>query len=313
MFFKNKSKEITLQKFREIQNKICIYRGIGGLGDIIAMRMIFEDLKNQYPEFEITWAVPFALFAAAEQHPFVDSLIHLDSYNKHDYLETYDITTICGKQEAINKKGPWKNRSDIWAEYFGLKLENHNLHMPRYPNHHKNVLQRIKKLGWDGNKKLVAFCPRSAISLKNMTFEQIQAVKEMTKDFFLFGLHHAPLLEFDNLKIPAVYNFTLHECLASIEISDFVIATDTGLMHVAAGYKKPTLATFSFVDGETYCKYYETVQVVQLHMHNIENWCGPCYDYPRCPHSKIPNVKPCQTEITPKMLQENWAKLLNRV
>lgn len=313
MFFNNKAFEITVGEFKKVHSKICVYRAVGGLGDIIAMRMIFEDFKKKYPKFHITWAVPYKYFPVADQHPYVDELIHLEDFKKRNFIEVYDITTACGKYETMNAKGKLKNRSDIWAEHFGLNLDSHNLHMPSYLDRKEKVIQRLVELGWDRKKKLVAFAPRSAIGIKNMTFEQIKAVKDMTNKFFIFCLHHVPILEVEQVGIPAVYNFSLQECLCAIEISDFMISTDTGLMHAAAGYGKPTLATFSFVDGETYCKYYPNVQIVQLHYKNIDNWCGPCYDYSKCPYTSHVTTKPCQSEISAKMLQENWDKLLNRL
>ena len=72
MFFKNRSEKISVHDFDNYRKNICIYRGVGGLGDILAMRMIFEDLKKNYPEFQITWAVPYRFFFGALQHPFID-------------------------------------------------------------------------------------------------------------------------------------------------------------------------------------------------------------------------------------------------
>lgn len=311
MFFKNASEKITISEFASYRKKICIYRGVGGLGDIIAMRMIFEDLKLQFPEFEITWAVPFRYMDVAKYHPYIDKVITLEDFVRNDYIEVYDVTTICGRYEVLNKRKNEKNRADIWAGHFGLNLRHHNIYMPSYRNDFEFVKEKLKSIGWDGQKKLVAFVPTSAIGLKNMTFEQIKTVRDMTKDFFLFVLNSHPILEVAELGIPALYDMRLHQSLASIELSNYVIGTDTGLMHAAAGYKKPSLATFSFVDGYVYCKYYPTVRVVQLHYNDIPGWCGPCYDYPKCPFTEQKKQKPCQTNITPKILRENWSKLLN--
>ena len=313
MFFNSLKNQISIPEFLKNHNKLCIYRSVGGLGDILAMRMIFEDIKILYPDLEITWAVPFRYFAAAAKHPFVDNLIHLDQYKRENFGNFFDITTCCGRYESLYKRNKLKNRSDIWAEHFGLVLQNHNMFAPSYKEKSEYVFERLKEIGWDGKKKLIPFAPRSAISLKNMTYEQCKAVKEMTQDFFLFGLHTAPIIELLELKIPGIYNFTLEEALACVENAYALICTDTGFMHAAGGYNVPTLATFSFVDGPTYCKYYPSVQVVQIHADEVDNWCGPCYDYPQCPYMSKEAVKPCQYEITSKMLQENWEKLLNRI
>lgn len=311
MLLINRSNEITIPQFLNCREKVCVYRAVGGLGDILAMRMIFEDMKEQFPNFHITWAVPYRFFAAALRHPFVDEVIHIDHYKKINFLETFDITTPCGRYESIHKNQNPKNRSDIWANHFGLQLSKHNMHMPSYKELLPQVELRLKKIGWDGRKKLVAFAPRSAMSIKNMTHEQCKIIKNMTKDFFLFILHTAPILEIDDLKIPGLYNLAMNEALAAVELSDYTIATDTGLLHAAAGYNKPALGTFGFVDGYVYCKYYPTVKVLQIHKNQVDNWCGPCWDYPKCPYDKNHLVKPCQSQIGAKMLEENWHSLLN--
>ena len=313
MLFFNSKNRITIDKFLQINNKICIYRGVGGLGDILAMRMIFEDLKAEHPDLHITWAVPFKYFPVAKDHPHVDEVIHLDSFCREDFAEFFDVTTCCGKYESVHKMKNPKNRSDIWAEYFGITLKNHNMYIPNYEKHFDKVIERLRQIGWDGKKKLVPFAPRSAISLKNMTYEQCAAVKEMTKDFFVFGLHNAPVIDLAELKIPGIYNFSIDEAMAAVQMCFALISTDTGFMHAAGGWGKPVLATFSIVDGETYCKYYPLTQVVQIHMKDFDNWCGPCYNYPQCHYKTVGPQKPCQTEINAKMLQENWDKLLNRL
>jgi ADP-heptose:LPS heptosyltransferase len=96
--------KINLKTFDLIKNKICILRSYGGLGDIIAMRMIFEDLKKKYPEFEITWAIPHIYFPIASQHPYIDNLVCSHVYNKKDFLHVYNLSTVCTKHEWKYKK-----------------------------------------------------------------------------------------------------------------------------------------------------------------------------------------------------------------
>lgn len=42
----NQIESISLKTFNNRKNKILIYRQYGGLGDILMMRMIFEDFKK---------------------------------------------------------------------------------------------------------------------------------------------------------------------------------------------------------------------------------------------------------------------------
>jgi ADP-heptose:LPS heptosyltransferase len=303
--------KINLKTFDLIKNKICILRSYGGLGDIIAMRMIFEDLKKKYPEFEITWSIPHIYFPIASQHPYIDNLVCSHVYNKKDFLHVYNLSTVCTKHEWKYKKDNKKNRSDIWANYFGLELTNHNIYMPSYPECFENIHQKLLRFGWDGKKPLCLLAPRSAISVKNMNEKQVSHIKKITQDKFLFILHNYPIIELDHLKIPTLSGLSMKEALSVVEYSHYVISTDTGILHAAAAYSKPTLGFFSFVDGYVYCKYYPTVQVIQKHSKYDPNWCGPCYDHSRCSVAPKSQIKPCMTELSEELIDKNWETLLN--
>jgi ADP-heptose:LPS heptosyltransferase len=310
MLFNNK-KNYTLDKFSEIRNKICIVRRYGGLGDIIAMRMIFEDLNEQYPEFDITWAIPNNYYAAAQKHPNVNAIENFYDSKKENYIETYNLSTVCSNYEwKFGKTNP-KNRADIWAEHIGLTLTKHNIYMPSYPECFENIHQKLLRFGWDGKKPLCLLAPRSAISVKNMNEKQVSHIKKITQDKFLFILHNYPIIELDHLKIPTLSGLSMKEALSVVEYSHYVISTDTGILHAAAAYSKPTLGFFSFVDGYVYCKYYPTVQVIQKHAKYDPNWCGPCYDHSRCSVAPKSQIKPCMTELSEELIDKNWETLLN--
>lgn len=309
MLLYKSNKNCNIKTYSKILNRICILRSYGGVGDILAMRMLFQDLKEKYPEFHISWAVPHNLFAAAQNHPFIDEVISCHNYDPQKFVHIYNLSTICTRYEWRMKKQNDKNRADIWAEHFGLNLANHNMFMPDCSKEIPSIKEKLVQMGWDGRKKLIAFVPRSAIAVKNLTNQQCECIKKMTKDHFLFIINLVPILELDYLKIPTICGTTLREAFASIQVSDYVIATDTGLLHAAGGYKKPTLGIFSYVSGKVYCKYYDTIQVVQK---EELDWCGPCHDFANC--SVAPNsvLKPCLTEITDKMIYKNWLELLNK-
>lgn len=312
MFF-NKSQEtynISLKKFYEIKNKICILRTCGGLGDIINMRMIFQDIKSLYPEFHITWALPSNYFAAAERHPYVDKVIHCGDLDRSEYLQIYNLTNACTRYEWAKGKDNDKNRADIWAEHIGIKLHNHNAHMPSYNFEFENIKCKLKMVGWDGSKKLISFAPRSALAVKNLTQQQVEFIKNLTKDFFLVIVHSYPILEFVHLGIPMLTGMPLKEAIATIQLCDMNISTDTGIMHIAGAYGKPSMAIFSYTNGYNIAKYYENVNVVQKHIIDNTSTCGPCNNYYNCTESDNPESKPCMTTIGPDMLSKGWNKLL---
>lgn len=304
--FKKNHRNISVSKYKQIKNKILLFRNIGGYGDILAMRMIFEDLRKQYPDFLFDWAVPHGYFAAAKHHPFVNNILYCGDYDEDEYLAAYNLSHSCQKYEWSKGKFNDKNRADIWANGIGATLNNHNMWLPSYHQHKEKILTDLKNIGWDGRKKLVLFAPRSAMSVKNLTVDQCAHIKKMTEDYFLFILHTVPIIEISHLKIPIIFNYKLDECMACTEIVDFVIATDTGHMHCAAGYKKPTLAIFCYTDGRIIAKYYDTVKVVQNHYLDDPDYCGPCNNYGTCTRDEQAKIKPCLTDVTNEMIYEGW-------
>jgi ADP-heptose:LPS heptosyltransferase len=184
--------------------------------------------------------------------------------------------------------------------------------MPKFDEEKDLIYKNLKKIGWDGRKKLICFAPMSAIPVKNLTPSQCEIIRDMTKDYFLFILHTVPILELIHLKIPTLSGLNLKQAMAAIDVADYCISTDTGILHAAAGYQKPSLGIFSFVDGYVYCKYYPTVSIIQKHYKDDSEWCGPCHDFARCPKTKNPMLKPCIEDINKEMIHEKWDFLLNK-
>ena len=300
------SRICSLKNFLQIKNKILVYRNAGGYGDILNMRMIFEGLKNQFPDFLIDWAVPYPFFPAASGHPFVNKLVSCGEYKEKDYLHIYNLTHACVRYEWAKGRLNDKNRADIWTNHIGCQLNSYNMHMPDMSRHFIKIVDTLKSLGWDGQKKIVVFTPRSSVSVKDLPYTHCEYIKKITKDFFLVILHNMPIIDLMGLNIPTISTFSLDESMAMIQFCDFVISTDTGHLHCAGGYKKPTLGLFCYTNGYEICKHYETVHVIQKHWKDDPDYCGPCNNYSRChvaPHAK---VKPCMLDITHNMIDKGW-------
>jgi ADP-heptose:LPS heptosyltransferase len=307
---KKTDRQVSLKKFFEIKNKILILRTCGGYGDILNMRMIFEDLKKTYPDFDFYWAVPHGYFQAAGNHPYVKGLIDSANFKHEDYFQVYNLSYCCSKYEWTKGKYNDKNRADIWASFVGIDLEKHDMHMPNLQNRFTILVEKLKALGWDGQKKLVSFAPRSALSVKNLPVYMCEYIKKMTKDYFLFILHNIPILELLHLQIPILTNLSLEDSMATIQLSDFVISTDTGHLHCSGGYKKPTLGVFCYTDGYNISKYYDNTIIVQKHYKYDDSYCGPCNNYANCTVAPQAEIKPCMSSITPEMLENAWKKVL---
>ncbi len=287
-------------------NYICVYRGCGGYGDIINMRLIFEDIKKHFKNNLIDWCLPYSFFDAAKLHPFVDNLIALQDYNIEKYKFIIDLTTACTRYEWKHKQNTFKNRAEIWSSAANVSLNNPQTYMPSYDECIDNIQKDLFEMGYRKNKKLIIFCPFSSLESKNLTKEQILYIKELTKNHFLVCLHNKKIKFIDDNKILSISNYSLKQSMALTKIADYVISTDTGHLHCSGAYNIPTLGLFCYTNGKIITKYYKSVEVVQID----DMDCGPCYTYTSCCKSNE-LVKPCRINISLEQIKKSWQKLLN--
>ncbi len=304
----------TIKHYCSIKDKICILRSCGGYGDILVSRMIFEDLKKKYPQFHITYAVPEPYLQILKDHPYIDNVIDLKEFDKKKYNAFFNITHNCLRYEVSKAKECDKNRSDIWAESFGLELENHNMHLPKLDKNKNHIMSQLKKHGYKDGQKIIVFTPYSAVPTRHLITQHRQIIEKILiqTDAFCFCLHSAPVLEHPT--IPFVIGKNLIEAMSYIYFSDLVISTDTGHLHCAGGYNKNILGFFNYANGLLVGKYYKNLTIVQKNEENDSNWeCGPCNDIGKCQHPVINHTLKCYRDLPNDMVEYETIKFVNKL
>lgn len=290
-----KSKQISIREFYKNRNNILIMRNMGGLGDIVMCRMLFEDIKLLMPECHLTFACPTKYHDAIIGHPFIDKVVESDGINLDLYGFVGDVTHACVKYEDKVGIDADKHRSDIWAEHCGFKLNNHNSHLKT--NKHQF------------NKPTVLISPISAISSKNLDINQINPVVDYVKSlgYDVFCIHKKPI-EGLNTIVPN----GIKEFFSYLDGATALITVDTSTFHIGGALNKPMVAVFSWACGKVYGKYYSNFELVQRHRDNGDWNCGPCYRWALCPKTKE-RRKPCITEITSEEIIKSFDKLMQNV
>lgn len=303
---------LSLKDFAEQRNKILIIRSVGGLGDILMHRMIFEDFKKIMPEAEIHFCCPKYYHDALIDHPYIDKLVDSNSYERNDYVISYNTTTVCGRTEMKIAPMSGPHRSDIWANHCGVNLTSHKMHIT-LTEEEKAEGKKLIEENRDRAGKSIVICPISAMINKNLLDHQLlNLVKNLrNKGFYPFCLHNNPINVCYKNDVPLIVESKIRKWMAVLNQADYVISVDTASFHCAGGMNKPLVGIFTFADGEVYGKYYDFI-LVQKHRNQDPNWtCGPCYNWGACPKTdKIP--KPCLTEITTEMIMNAVDNMVNK-
>lgn len=307
-----KPRKINLKDFYEKRNKLLVIRAVGGLGDILMHRMMFEDFKRVMPDAEIHFACPPQYHDAVEDHPYVDKVLDSGTVDRSEYIVSYVTTTACGRHEL--RKAPLAdlNRSDIWAYHCGVELTKHDMHL-NISEEQKEFAKNIIEEKRYRTGPAVALCPFSAMAGKNLMKDHIIETAKglLSRGCYVFGLHLHPVEELSKLNIPTICNVSIKQWMGVIDQCDYMVSVDTAAFHLAGGLSKPLTGIFTWADGKVYGKHYD-FELVQKHRDD-GNWdCGPCYNWGLCTKQKHGYLKPCLTELTSEIILNGCDRMFNK-
>ena len=304
----NAKKTLSIKDFYEKRNNIVITRGVGGLGDVLMHRMIFEDFKRLAPDIKLHFSCPKVYHDAVIDHPFLDKVLDVKAYDIQDYLVSYMTTTACGRYEMNLAPYSGLHRSDIWAQHCGLTLTNHNMHI-QLTDEEKQKGRDLIESHRDRSGPSVMISPMAALHNKDILEGPLTGVINglHERGYYVFGLHTKPIPTFMKNKIPSIAGINLRQWLAIIHQSDYAISVDSAAFHAAGGMGKPLVGIFTFINAETYSKYcMETTELVQGEC--PKGYAG-CYNWGTCPFDK---PLPCQSNITAEQILASFNNLVQR-
>jgi len=105
--------------------------------------------------------------------------------NKSDYVIHYNTSTVCGRTEMDNLPNKSPHRSDIWANYCGVELKTHDMHII-LSDWEKNIAYDLLKSINKSSMKSVAICPISAMMNKNLLPNQVCFLVDFLKNKICF-------------------------------------------------------------------------------------------------------------------------------
>jgi GT2 family glycosyltransferase len=279
--------------------KVLCGRSKGGIGDILMTLPTVEAIAKKYENYVIDFTCPEQYLSLVENNPFINNAIPFDEVSQLDYEIVYDMTRACITYEGRTQPDVDFNRTEIFARIGQLSLEN----LPRPKVYFSPVeiltasridFKRSAKSGGiltdiystsDGYQLpnlTIGVCYNSSAKVRTYKHGNV-LMKRLTDEY-----PNADILFFqeqenhDFSKYPNVHtftNFSLREVALLISKCDLFFGPDTGLTHIAASLRIPTVWFFTHIDGKVRTKGYDTSVVVQC----LDNCPAgrPCwYDFP---------------------------------
>ncbi len=329
--------------------KFLIIR-FSSIGDIVLTTPVVRCLKQQVADAEVHYLTKFSFHKVIASNPYIDKFYYLN--NDWDLLlhelkeENYDyIIDLHHNLRTLKIKRALKVKSFSFNKLNFQKWLLTNIKINRMPDVHivNRYLQTLKEFGVQNDHKgLNYFIPKeeeinqtdlphshhlgyiglvigAAHNTKRLPLHKL---KELCS-----ALHHPIILlggpedaamgeqiaSIDNVKIyNACGKFSINESADLVRKAKLIITHDTGLMHIAAAFKKPIISVWgNTVPAFGMTPYFGNTQV-QHSKYEVPNLrCRPCskIGYNKCPKGHFKCMEQQDVQQLAAVAQ-SWAKTL---
>ncbi len=311
---------------------------LSSIGDIVLTTPVIRCLKKQVPDAEVHVLTKSAFRSVLQHNPYIDRLHLWDkSYTLLiDQLRQLDFDQVIDLHHNSKTLRIKRDLGVPASSFYKLNIEKYLLTAFKInilPSVHivDRYLDTVKHLGvkndeagldyflsesdcltcadipgaqWGG---FVAVVIGAALGTKRWPKEHFQELcRELAHPIVLLGGKDDRetgdfIASVDPIKIyNACGKFSLNESADWVRRSKFVITGDTGLMHIAAAFKKPIISLWgNTVPMFGMTPYYGSEKVKNI-MFEHKVWCRPCskIGYARCPLGHFS----CMKKIEPKQV-----------
>lgn len=277
--------------------RICIFRKLGGLGDMIMATPIARGAKKKYPNSHVTFAVPsdYAngdLVAALENIPYIDEIIDYKLVDRDNYDAFADITMAALGEEKPYATPP--NRIDLFAKAAGIPLFGHFL--PLYV-----VTEEEKEWGEEFYKKALGNkTPRGTIAIHiqsndprrtwpaHRIREFVSLAKESGFRCFLFEWK-ARASDWRLAGATQVFGYKIRQAAAIMNCCDVLVCPDSSILHLGGALNMRIVSLFGPIPPACRINHYpNTVAVVNQQVSCLGCFYSPCSHNNYCMNSIMP-------------------------
>ena len=335
----------------ELQHMKFLVIRFSSIGDIVLTTPVVRCLKQQMPDAEIHYLTKFSFHKVIASNPYIDKFFYLqDDWDLivHELKEeNYDyIIDLHHNLRTLKLKKELKVKSFAFNKLNIEKWLLTNLKINRLPDVHivDRYMDTLKTFGIKNDGKgLDYFIPKDeeikqqdlphshSVGYIGLVIGAAHATKKLPvhqlKELCLSLDHPIVLLGGPEDKIIAdevasidkikIYNacgkFSINESADLVRKAKLIITHDTGLMHIAAAFKKPVISIWgNTVPDFGMEAYYGSNNQIPNSKFQITNLrCRPCskIGYERCPKKHFKCMELQDVKQIAALAQE-WAKKL---
>jgi ADP-heptose:LPS heptosyltransferase len=320
------------------------------IGDIVLTTPVIRCLKQQVPDAEIHYLTKFSFHKVIASNPYVDKFYYLN--NDWDLLmhelkeEQYDyIIDLHHNIRTLKLKKELKVKNFAFNKLNIQKWLLTNLKINRLPDVHivDRYLETVKSFGVKNDHKgLDYFIPKeeevkqadlphshslgyiglaigAAHATKRLPLHQLKKLcAALDHPIVLMGgpedsATGEQIASVDNIKIyNACGKFSINESADLVHKAKLIITHDTGLMHIAAAFKKPVISIWgNTVPAFGMTPYYgnNPVQTSSFQISDLR--CRPCskIGHDACPKKHFKCMEQ-QDVLQIATMAQSWAKQL---
>ncbi len=344
------SEAVTSSPFRGRRGLKFLIIRFSSIGDIVLTTPVVRCLKQQVPDVEIHYLTKFSFHKVIASNPYIDKFYYLN--NDWDLLmhelkeENYDyIIDLHNNLRTIKLKKELKVKSFAFNKLNVQKWLLTNFKINRMPALHivDRYMDTIKTFAvTNDGKGLDYFIPKeeevrqkdlpqshalgyiaivigAAHATKKLPVHQLKKLcGSLDHPVVLLGgpedmAAGDEIAAGDNIKIyNASGKFSINESADLVRKAKLIITHDTGLMHIAAAFKKPIISVWGNTVPEFGMgPYYGNAAVQNIKFEVSQLRCRPCskIGYNACPkkHFKCMAQQDVQQIAA---LAQSWAKIL---
>jgi heptosyltransferase-2 len=280
--------------------KICIYRRLGGMGDVIMTTPIMKHIKRLLPNSHIVYATDLkyangGLADIIRYNPYVDEIADFASINPSKFDLFTDVTAT-GLDRERSGKVP-HNRIDMFAQQVGLDISSDPL--PDYfitEDEREWAKKELTEfLGEIPRKEAIVIGIQIRSNDERRTWPlhyMEELINMLAKDSKarIMAFDWSADKQWESQQVKKC-EYGLRYTAALIEQCDVVVCPDSAILHLAGALQKKIIAIFGPVPPESRINYYANATAVVAGLPCQYCWYSPtCGNKQQCLHGIKPRA-----------------------